>query len=187
MTPCVQFQRWTSHVCENLWQDTFSPVSGESPESLSERQRGHHCSKPSPDPSCPALHQTFFLPTGCTIRSLLSGLGSGGCVGSKKWALSHWIMPLFQLLWPGMPNFTARYSSLCVNQSFARGRGAHWVRLQQRVSPLPHLIHQLISHKLHDTCSFCIFFPKRWYFSNMYNYFVLLFVYFHCSLHKVCS
>lgn len=54
-------------------------------------------------------------------------------VGVKKWALSHWIMPLFQLLWPGMPNFTARYSSLCVNQSFARGRGAHWVRLQRRV------------------------------------------------------
>lgn len=65
-----------------------------------------------------------ILPTGCTIRSLLSGLESGGCVGSKKWALSHWIMPLFQLLWPGMPNFTARYSSLCVNQSSARGRGA---------------------------------------------------------------
>lgn len=76
----------------------------------------------------PRLTSNIFLPTGCTIRSLLSGLESGGCVGSKKWALSHWIMPLFQLLWPGMPNFTARYSSLCVNQSFARGRGAHWVR-----------------------------------------------------------
>lgn len=83
----------------------------------------------------PRLTSNIFLPTGCTIRSLLSGLGSGGCVGSKKWALSHWIMPLFQLLWPGMPNFTARYSSLCVNQSFARGRGAHWVRLQLRASP----------------------------------------------------
>lgn len=77
--------------------------------------------------------KTFFLPTGCTIRSLLSGLGSGGCKGSKKWALSLWIMPLFQLLWPGMPNFTARYSSLCVNQSFARDRGARWVRPQPRM------------------------------------------------------
>lgn len=79
--------------------------------------------------------KTFFLPTGCTIRSLLSGLGSGGCKGSKKWALSLWIMPLFQLLWPGMPNFTARYSSLCVNQSFARDRGARWVRPPP---PAPH-------------------------------------------------
>lgn len=40
--------------------------------------------------------------------------------GSKKWALSPRIMPLFQLLWSGMPDFTGRYSSLCVNQSFAR-------------------------------------------------------------------
>lgn len=70
----------------------------------------------------PRLHiKHFFLPTGWTIRSLLSGPESGGCEGSKKWARSHWIIPLFQLPWPGMPNFTARFSSLCVNQSFARG------------------------------------------------------------------
>lgn len=94
------------------------------------------------------LNSSFFLPTGCTIRSLVSGLRSGGCKGSKnkkKWALSHWIMPLFQLLWPGMPNFTARYSSLCVNQSFARGRGVH------RPPPFD-LTRPLIPHKPVHTC-----------------------------------
>lgn len=98
--------------------DTFSLITAPN------LRRIHHA---------PPHIKTFFLPTGCTIRSLLSGLESGGCEGSKKWALSHWIMPLFQLLWPGMPNFTARYSSLCVNQSFARDRGARWVRLQPRM------------------------------------------------------
>lgn len=98
--------------------DTFSLITAPN------LRRIHHA---------PPHIKTFFLPTGCTIRSLLSGLESGGCKGSKKWALSHWIMPLFQLLWPGMPNFTARYSSLCVNQSFARDRGARWVRLQPRM------------------------------------------------------
>lgn len=34
-------------------------VTGGKP--LCERQRGHHWSNPSPDPSCPALHQTFFF------------------------------------------------------------------------------------------------------------------------------
>lgn len=128
-----------------LWQDTFSFVLYQGSHRKSLCVKRHHCSKPSPDPSCSALHQNF-LPTGCTIRSLLSGLESGGCVGSKKWALSHWIMPLFRLLWPGMPNFTARYSSLCVNQSFARGRGAYWVRLQHRVR----LIQPLIPQKLYQ-------------------------------------
>lgn len=114
----------------------------------------------------PPLHQTFFLPTGCTIRSLLSGLESDGCEGSKKWALSHWIMPLFQLLWPGMPNFTARYSSLCVNQSFARGRGAHWVRLQPRVIRSGHW-----SPRNH-TCPLCIFQHRPGSLSNFKNNFV---------------
>lgn len=82
----------------------------------------------------PRLHiKHFFLPTGWTIRSLLSGPESGGCEGSKKWARSLWIIPLFQLLWPGMPNFTARFSSLCVNQSFARGP-----RRPQSPPPSPH-------------------------------------------------
>lgn len=92
---------------------------------------------PDPDPlrihHAPPSHQTFFLPTGWTIRSLLSGPGSGGCKGSEEWARSHWIIPLFQLLWPGMPNFTARFSSLCVNQSFARGP-----RRPQSPPPSPH-------------------------------------------------
>lgn len=112
--------------------------------------------KPSPDPSCPALHQTFFCRLAAQSDPFWVGLESGGCEGSKKWALSHWIMPLFQLLWPGMPNFTARYSSLCVNQSFARGRGAHWVRLQ----PACDLIQPLIPQKPDHTCSFCMFSPK---------------------------
>lgn len=66
---------------------------------------------------------SFFFPTGCTIGSLVSGLGSGGreLHGAVKSGPSPpRIMPLFQLLWPGMPDFTGRYSSLCVNQSFAR-------------------------------------------------------------------
>ena len=117
------FRGWTLIRAGKLWRDPVSPGSEESPEaegtSLLLLQTCTGSIKPAPP------YIKHFLPTGCTIRSLLSGLGSGGCVGSGEWALSHWIMPLFQLLWPGMPNFTARYSSLCVNQSFARGRGAH--------------------------------------------------------------
>lgn len=44
-------------------------------------------------------------------------------------------MPLFQLLWPGMPDFTGRYSSLCVNQSFAR----------DPLGPAPH--HSALAHQ----------------------------------------
>lgn len=79
----------------------------------------------------PRLHiKHFFLPTGWTIRSLLNGPEPGGCEGSEKWARSHWIMPLFQLPWPGMPNFTARFSS--VRQSKLR-EGTRRVRLRPRM------------------------------------------------------
>lgn len=103
-----------------LWQTRLSLRGIPDPDLL----RIHHA---------PPSHQTFFLPTGWTIRSLLSGPGSGGCKGSGEWARSHWIIPLFQLLWPGMPNFTARFSSLCVNQSFAREP-----RRPQSPPPSPH-------------------------------------------------
>ncbi len=120
----------------------------------------------------PRLTSNIFLPTGCTIRSLLSGLESGGCEESKKWALSHWIMPLFQLLWPGMPNFTARYSSLCVNQSFARGRGAHWDPPPAPGDPIQPLIPQKLDH----TRSLCIFPLKLPPFSHFYNHFLFFFL-----------
>lgn len=120
----------------------------------------------------PRLTSNIFLPTGCTIRSLLSGLESGGCEGSKKWALSHWIMPLFQLLWPGMPNFTARYSSLCVNQSFARGRGAHWDPPPAPGDPIQPLIPQKLDHAR----SFCIFLLKLASLSHFYNHFLFFLV-----------
>lgn len=54
-------------------------------------------------------------------------------MGSGEWARSHRIIPLFQLLWPGMPDFTARFSSLCVNHSSARGP-----RRPQSPPPSPH-------------------------------------------------
>lgn len=88
-----------------------------------ERAAGHLLGSIRPRLASQLFFFFLFLPTGCTIGSLVSGLGSVGrprAWGSKKWALSPRIMPLFQLLWPGMPDFTGRYSSLCVNQSFAR-------------------------------------------------------------------
>lgn len=43
-----------------------------------------------------------------------------GGVEGEKCALSHWTIPLFQLPWSGMPDFTARYPPPGVNQNFAR-------------------------------------------------------------------
>lgn len=85
-----------------------------------ERASGHFLGSIRPRPAS----QTFFVYANRLhdrIPREWAGVGRAAASwGSKKWALSPRIMPLFQLLWPGMPDFTGRYSSLCVNQSFAR-------------------------------------------------------------------
>lgn len=138
------------HPCKLLREQFGVTGKKEKPRVRLERRRRHprihraplHPNRP------PHPHSRDWL-----AQSGPSWVGSSR-VGSEKWALSHWIMPLFQLLWSGMPNFTARYSSPRVNQSRARGRGARGVRLfRHRVTRSIHWSLRKYSVHPHSSCS----------------------------------
>lgn len=148
----------TGHVASSLMRVFLGGRGGITAPNL---HRIHHAP--------PYIKPFFFFFSFCWLAAQ-SELLSGGCEGSKKLALSHWIMTLFQLLWPGMPNFTARYSSLCVNQRVARGRGAHRSRLPHRAIWSDHW--SLTHHITHappagSTPDLCLTSTTISYFSSM--------------------